>query len=568
MKGLIAGLLVVFVALAAGGCSTTGKVATSESPVFAEESPRFENTPEPAKVLPKEPQKKALEVVKAPAPVAPKVAQGIIEEEDDIAPLFREEDFQKFDIPIVFNDAVRYYIGWFTTEKRKIFGNWLKRSRRYIPVIKEILQEHGMPEDLVYLAMIESGFNPKAYSTAKACGPWQFIYATGDRYGLKVNSWIDERRDPEKSTVAAAKYLKDLFNQFGCWYLAAAGYNAGEKRVERAIEKHNTNDFWELARYNALPKETREYIPKLIAAAVVAKDPEKYGFGSIMYDSPLRFAQVKVPRGTPLSTIAKASGVDVETVRSCNPEILRGITPPDMDGYVMKLPYPVNVTEFKGSLEDMLAREKKIKNVVTYKVKKRDTLASVMKKYKVTYEELSALNCDEGELKVRSGMVLNIPRFSSPAVASQKAEKSSKTVVAGQKPVKQTLAVKVDTTAKTAKGEKKERQTEQKPYHVVKKGETLSTISSKYGIDVASLKSENNLKSDKVYPNMKLKLVSHVREKKKAGVRYHVVQKGETLSTISSKYGIDVASLKSENNLKNNKVYPKMKLKVVTEEEG
>lgn len=149
------------------------------------------------------------------------------------------------DIPLVLNDAVNLYIKYFTGTGRKVFARWLERAKRYVPPIRAILKKNGLPEDLVYLAMIESGFNMKAHSAAKARGPWQFIHETGERYGLKVDFWVDERCDLEKSTVAAGRYLKELFDRFGGWYLAAAGYNAGEHRVERAIEKHDTKDFWE-----------------------------------------------------------------------------------------------------------------------------------------------------------------------------------------------------------------------------------------------------------------------------------------------------------------------------------
>ncbi len=549
------------------GCSTSGEVVKNDNSHLNSTVTSYKiiepTKAEPVKVVKNEAGNKVekkTEAVSKQVAVAPNNEQQTVEEEDDITLLLEPDDFQGFDIPIVFNDAVKYYVGYFTTEKKKVFGNWLKRARRYVPIIKEILKENGMPEDLVYLAMIESGFSPKAYSPKKASGPWQFIYSTGGRFGLRVNYWIDERRDPEKSTVAAAKYLRALFNQFGCWYLAAAGYNAGEGRVEKAIAKHNTNDFWELAKYNALPRETREYIPKLIAAAIIAKDPEKYGFGSITYDDPVRFEEVHMPKGTLLKVIAKANSMDLAYLKSLNPEILRGITPPNLNNYAIKLPSPVNIEDFHKNLEMALSSEKKVKDVATYKVKKKDTLAKILKRYRLEQEDIYLVNdCEEG-LKIKPGMVLNIPKFYGPSGKKEVVAKNVHRESTEAKPDKK------EKQYKQAQQAKPEKQEQSRTYHIVKKGETLSTISNKYGIDVASLKIVNNLKNDKVYPNMKLKLVKHVQKKDKKDVKYHIVKKGETLSTISNKYGIDVASLKIVNNLKNDKVYPNMKLKIVKEE--
>jgi membrane-bound lytic murein transglycosylase D len=557
------------------GCATGLNVSSEadRQPVVVVAAP----APEPVSMPPKlvtssrpEQQPKPKVVEQKPAPVAERVLPPVvvkaspkpIEEDDDISALLTSEEFQKFDIPIVFNDAVKYYIGWFTTEKRKVFGNWLRRARWYVPIIKEILKDHGLPEDLVYLAMIESGFNPKAYSTAKACGPWQFIYATGGRYGLKVNNWVDERRDPQKSTVAAAKYLKDLFNQFGCWYLAAAGYNAGEKRVERAIEKHNTNDFWELSRYNALPRETREYIPKLIAAAIIAKEPEKFGFGSIQYDQPLKFLETRVPSATPLKTIAKIASMEVDDLRAMNPEIIWGITPPDIENYKIKLPWEMDRQMFRNRLEAALASERKIKSISTYKARKGDTLAKILKRYKLREEEFSLVNGCDGDLKVRPGMVVQIPRFGS---STQKVDVAG-VVAGGRTGPQEKVTGKKETVAGRGKQEQGEKEEKKTAYHVVKKGETLAMISNKYGIEVGVIKLENNLKGDKVYPNMKLRLVGHVTAKKAPPVKYHVVKKGETLSAISSKYDVDVADLKSANNLKGDRVVPKMRLRISSSE--
>lgn len=553
MKRYIFIILVLFIL---AGCSTSSKVATGNGQY------PDDNLSVYVKTSPGQAGKAETKGWKRTAPAAKKGADLIkdgylyqkdaaaTDEDDNITALLEYDYASGFDIPIVFNDAVKYNIQWFTGEKRKVFGNWLKRAKQYVPVITEILRKNGMPEDLVYLAMIESGFNPKAYSTAKASGPWQFIYGTGERYGLKVNDWVDERRDPEKSTVAAAKYLRDLFNQFGCWYLAAAGYNAGERRIERAIEKHNTNDFWELVKYNTLPRETREYIPRLIAAAIIAKDPEKFGFGSITYDQPVQFAELKVPGGTPLSAIAKAASLDLDSVRSYNPEIIRGITPPNLELYAIKLPAPVDKEEFADNLKTAMNGQRKIRSLITYKVRKKDTIAKIAKRYRVKSEDICLVNGFENMPNVRPGMKIQIPKYTGPTRIKTEVKESAVKTRTASRPVR--------AAQETARPQQKK----QKEYHVVKKGETLGSISGKYGINVASLRSMNNLKNDKVYPNMKLKLAGHSNKKQAQKARYHVVKKGETLGSISSKYGTDVASLKSLNKLKSNRISANMKLKI------
>ena len=234
----------------------------------------------------------------------------------------------QYDIPVEMQPTVAQYIQFFQGPGRKWFRKWMSRSSRYIPMMTPLLEQAGLPRDTVYLAMIESGFSPGATSWARAAGPWQFISATGKRFGLKQDFWIDERRDPLKATTAAAHYLAELHTQLGHWYLAWAGYNAGGEKLRRMVLKRGTADFWQLTDGKGLAKETKHYVPKLIACALVAKHPRAFGFSEDEFDyqRPLEWDEAPVVEPTDLEVLARASGTSTEEIRELNPELRRWCT--------------------------------------------------------------------------------------------------------------------------------------------------------------------------------------------------------------------------------------------------
>lgn len=240
------------------------------------------------------------------------------------------------DLPMVLNGPVRRYLHAFANSPN--FQASLARSGRYLPMMRRIFKEYGLPQDLVWVALVESGFSPWARSPAEAVGIWQFIEGTARRYGLKVNGQVDERRDPEKSTRAAARYLQDLYKQFGCWYLAAAGYNAGEKRVEGVVARHDTRDFWTMAENKLLPQETCNYVPQLIAAALIARNPEKYGLERTQYQAPAAYEKVKIPGGTNLRWFAESLEMSDKDLMELNPELSGAGIPPEQQEYFLKVP--------------------------------------------------------------------------------------------------------------------------------------------------------------------------------------------------------------------------------------
>src|SRR5438874_1883115 len=285
------------------------------------------------------------------------------------------------------------------------FAKWLSRSTRYIPMMRKVLEREGLPLDLVYLAMIESGFSAYAYSFAKAAGPWQFVVGTSSRYGLLTDFWVDERRDPAKATVAAAKYLKDLKARFhGDWYLAWAGYNAGEGKISRAIRKEKTTDFWRMmGKGRTLRAETKHYVPKLIAAALIAKHPERFGF-RVDYDEPREFEEVRVPDATDLHVLANAAGVTFEEFRDLNPELRRFCTPPG--GWTVKLP--------KGRRETFLAEYTKLDakdrlSFTEHRVEKGEPLSKIARAYGVRESAILRTNGLKSYRQIKPGRILVIP---------------------------------------------------------------------------------------------------------------------------------------------------------------
>jgi len=243
-----------------------------------------------------------------------------------------------FDLPVTYNKRVTKWVNYFQGPGHKWFRTWLERSTLHMPRIQAELKKSGLPQDLAYMVMIESGFSSQAVSHAKAVGPWQFIEPTGKRYGLQVTNWLDERRDWQKSTRAAIGYLTDLHREFGSWYLVAASYNMGENGLRRQIKKYQTRDFWKLAELRALPQETIDYVPKILAAMLISKAPSLYGFRNIPIHPPLDFDLITVPGGTHLHDIANAIGITYKAIEDLNSELLLKRVPTYISIFSIRIP--------------------------------------------------------------------------------------------------------------------------------------------------------------------------------------------------------------------------------------
>ncbi|MBI3015561.1 MAG: transglycosylase SLT domain-containing protein [Candidatus Tectomicrobia bacterium] len=310
------------------------------------------------------------------------------------------------DLPIARNREVERFIDQFR-QARKNFSRVLERSGRYFTVMRTILAEQNLPEDLVYLAVIESGLYFDATSSSGAKGFWQFLGGTAKRYGLVINRWVDDRRDPIKSTHAAARYLTDLYDMFQSWLLAQAGYNAGENAIQRATERGATKDFWELARKGMLREETRNFVPKLMAAVLIGKNPQEYGFGEVKYMAPMEYEEIPVEGEIDLRVLAKLGRVSYDQLRDLNPSLLGPYTPPSYPGgYRLRVP-PQNEENLLRALKLLMKKGKPASRF--HRVAGGETPATIAARYGIAVTSLLKANRISDPRRVRVGTALQIP---------------------------------------------------------------------------------------------------------------------------------------------------------------
>lgn len=453
----------------------------------------------------------------------PETPAGVVELEH---PPVAQELPPTYDIPMVLNDKVAAYVEYFTGDHRDIFAASLARSMQYLDDFKKIFQEEGVPTDLVYMAHVESAFKTNAYSRARAKGIFQFITGTARRYGLRVDFWVDERSDPDKSARAAALYLKDLHGIFGDWYLALAAYNAGEGKIQRAVRRTGKSDFWAIAGTRSLRRETREYVPAILAATLIAKQPARFGF-TVEPDPPPPTETVKIDGQVDLRVLAKLVDLDPDVLRKLNPSLRRGVTPPGN-------PTEVRVPAGSGPAlaEAYAALPVKDRMIVTRHVVSRgQTLSTIGRHYGVSVRTLQAANQMGRRTLIHPGQVLIVP---SSGASRYYAESSAPAY--REHPVRYRVR-RGDTLGRIARR-----------YHT-----SAAAIARASGISVSSTLSIGQRLTIPASRARSTVVASATKGSHRSGVRrtargesgsvVHTVRRGETLYSIAGRFGVSVRDI-------------------------
>ncbi|MCX6152907.1 MAG: LysM peptidoglycan-binding domain-containing protein [Candidatus Kapabacteria bacterium] len=454
-------------------------------------------------------------------------------------------------IPLDTNDYVRKNIEFLTQNKKgkHFIQTCFERSSKWFPLLKRIIAEETAPPEIVYLAMIESALNPTIVSGARAVGMWQFIRETGERYNLNKNPsiWIDERRDPEKATRAAMRFLKDLYNQFGNWHLVMAAYDCGPNRIARVVAKSNIDKptFWDI--FKSLPRETRNYVPSFIAVTKIMLQPELFGLkpSEYKYLPEYKYDTYSLTEPVNLQAIAKAAGTSLEEIAALNSELTKSCTPPDLPKYDIKIPVGT-LSTFTQNFANLTAEEKK--PWLDHEVRKGETIAKIAKKYNISSKDLCEINeLKSVKSKVAPGTKLHIP-------------------VDAQMNIAETAPAPKTSTSSAKKTDDNKSDSEEIVRHTIKPGETLYSIAQIYGVRLTDLRTWNDIpfEEDNIPVGRELIIAKNQTNNDQAPVKVtkiektktinHKVKKGETLAKIADEYNVSIESIKKQNHLKKNAV--------------
>ena len=406
---------------------------------------------------------------------------------------------------------VNDFVERFRTKNRNFFQQALARAGKYLPRMTAIMQEEGLPKELAYLPFIESGFRTQAVSHAGAVGPWQFIRGTGRRYGLRIDQYVDERRDPVKSTRAAAHYLRDLYEMFGDWHLSLAAYNTGEERIARIKARRGVQSYWEMMEKGYLHPETRDYVPQFLAAVEIARSPEAHGFDEST-EEPLRYEVIKVERSVSLRTMAKLAGVPAQEIADLNPALVRGITPPGQAGYGVRVPEGTK-PQFAKAYErilrdasDVQAQPVFASAAGTYRIRKGDTPSGIARRFRISVEALVKANGWKNAKRIKPGMVARIPNTEARGIAQVKSEPT------GRQAKKEPAQARMTTLT-----------------YRVRTGDTPAGIAKRFGVPVRELMRQNGWRNARL---IKPGMLARISVSQKDAVRL-AAKRGARWSTLN-----------------------------------